>query len=54
MEFQEIDQKEATQFRIRISGKSNDKIDIQVYNILPSKLREEIDKKGRVLYKKDE
>ena len=53
-EFDVMDVKEATKFRIRISGKLNDKIDLQVYNILPNKLKEEIDKKGRVLYKKDE
>jgi len=50
VEFLEINLKEATSFRKRISGKANPRIDIQVYNHLPSKIKKEIDLKGRTLY----
>ena len=52
VEFEKINIKEATKFRIFVSGRIDDKIDIQVYNILPKKIREEIDKNHKVLYKK--
>ena len=48
--FDKIDIKEATQFRIYVSGRVKDKIDIQVYNVLPDKIKKEIDTKGKVLY----
>ena len=51
-EFSDISLKDATLFRIYISGRTNQKIDIQVYNHLPLKIRKEIDLKGKVLYKK--
>ena len=51
--FESIDIKEATEFRIYVSGRANKKIDIQVYNILPKKIRDEIDKKGRILWAKN-
>ncbi len=54
VEFSEINQKEATQFIIKVAGSVNDKMDIQVYNILPNKMKEEVDKKGKIIYKKDE
>ena len=50
VKFDKINIKEATKFRIRISGKLPDKVDIQVYNILPLKIQKEIDKKGKVLW----
>ena len=39
-------------FRIEVSGKANDKVDVQVYNVLPDKIKKEIDEKGRVIYGK--
>lgn len=51
--FDKISLKEATLFRKRVLGRSPEKIDIQVYNVLPKKIRKEIDKKGRVLYVQD-
>ena len=48
--FGKINLKEATKFRIRVSGRLTDKLDIQVFNILPQKIRKEILKKHRVLY----
>ncbi len=50
VQFNSINIKEATEFRIYVSGRVSNKIDIQVYNVLPKKIRAEIDKKGRVLY----
>lgn len=52
VKFNNLNITEATKFRIRIHGKTNDKVDIQVYNILPKKITDEIDKKGRIIYKK--
>lgn len=52
VEFHKINLKEATLFRKRIGGKVNDKVDLQVYNILPDKIKKEIDKKGRILWEK--
>ena len=52
VEFDSIDLKEATEFRIYISGRVNDKIDIQVYNVLPLKIRRSIDAEKRVIYER--
>lgn len=52
IKFDKISLKEATLFRKRISGKVDKRIDIQVYNYLPKKIKREIDNKGRSLYKK--
>ncbi len=52
VKFDDINIREATLFRKRVLGKSPEKIDIQVYNILPKKITEEIDKRGCVLYEK--
>lgn len=48
--FDNIDITEATNFRIRVSGQLPDKIDIQVFNILPEKIKTEIQKAHKVLY----
>jgi len=53
VKFNKINLKEATLFRIRISGHTNDKADIQVYNILPQKIKKEIDVKGKTIWKKE-
>lgn len=42
--------KEATKFRIRILGQLPEKVDIQVFNILPQKIKREIAKTHKVLY----
>lgn len=49
--FKEITLKEATNFRIRISGQLSKKVDIQVFNILPMKIKKEIAKNHKILYK---
>jgi len=50
VEFVEIDLKEATLFRKRILGAVDEMVDIQVYNILPDKIKRGIDLKGKVIY----
>ncbi|MFH1359379.1 MAG: nucleotidyltransferase domain-containing protein [archaeon] len=52
VEFDEIDKKDAGKFRIYVLGRVNNRADIQVYNVLPKKIRYEIDKKGKILYEK--
>jgi len=51
VEFPDISLKEATLFRKRILGKVNSRVDIQVYNYLPEKIKKGVDR-GRILYKK--
>jgi predicted nucleotidyltransferase len=53
VEFDEITNKEAFDFRIRISGNFSDRLDIQVYNTLPEKIKKEIDKYGKIIWKKE-
>ena len=53
VEFDKIEIKEATEFRLKILALLNKKVDIQVYNVLPETLKKEIDEKGRVIYDKD-
>ena len=50
VEFDDIDSKTAAEFRIRFNYDEN--LDIQVYNVLPDKIKKEIDKKGRVIYER--
>jgi len=51
--FSDIDKRESSEFRIRLLGKVNERIDIQVYNTLPEKIKKEIDKEGRVIWKRE-
>jgi len=53
VKFGNINIKESALFRKRISGKVNQKVDVQVYNHLPSKIKKEIDNKGIILYKNE-
>jgi len=50
VEFDEITLKEATKFRIEMSGRISDKINIQVFNILPEKIKKSILNNHRILY----
>ncbi len=45
-----ISLKEATLFRIRISGQLPEKADIQVFNILPQKIKKAVAQNHKVLY----
>jgi len=49
--FKEITLKEATNFRIRVSGQIPKKVDVQVFNVLPMKIKREISKNHKILYK---
>lgn len=42
---------EATRFRIRISGEFSEKIDIQVFHVLPQKIKRDIARNHKVIYK---
>lgn len=42
--------KEATEFRIRVSGQLPKKVDVQVFNILPQKIKREVARNHKVLY----
>ena len=52
VEFKKITKDDALKFKKEMLGKANDRIDVQIYNILPEKIRREIDEKGRVLYER--
>ena len=52
VDFSKINLKEATLFRKRISGRVDSKMDVQVYNYLPNKIKKEIQSSGRILYQK--
>jgi len=52
VKFDKINLKEATKFRMEVAGRLPEKIDVQVYNVLPEKIKKEIDKNGKSVYKK--
>jgi len=51
--FDRINLSLASDFRLRIIGRVHDKMDIQVFNVLPEKIKKSILKSHRVLYKRD-
>lgn len=53
VEFSEITKKQAFDFRKNILGKVSNKIDIQVFNFLPEKIKESIIKRYKILYKNE-
>ena len=46
--------REATEFRIRTAGNISEKIDVQVFNILPQKIKKAIARNHKVIYKSNE
>ena len=52
VEFGNINKKDASLFRVHVLGRVNDKIDVQVYDVLPEKIKKEIDKNGRIIYER--
>jgi predicted nucleotidyltransferase len=48
--FDNISEKEATIFKTQIAGRVSDRVDIQVFNILPEKIKKTILKNNKVLY----
>ncbi len=52
--FDKISRMEADKFRIRILGHFQLKMDIQVFNVLPQKIKREIARNHKVLYKSND
>ena len=52
VEFINIMKEDANRFRREVMGKVNEKIDVQVYNMLPNKIKKEILNKKKVLYER--
>lgn len=50
VKFSKINKEEATNFRRDIMSRINERVDVQVYNFLPNKIKREILKKEKVLY----
>ncbi|MFC1741896.1 nucleotidyltransferase domain-containing protein [Nanoarchaeota archaeon] len=50
VQFGRIGLKEATLFRKRISGRVHSRVDVQVFETLPEKIRKEILRKGKILF----
>jgi predicted nucleotidyltransferase len=53
VEFDKITEKEALLFRARVGGNYSDRLDIQVYNVLPEKIKKEINTYGKIVYKNE-
>jgi len=52
--FDKISKEEANKFRIRILGNFSLKMDIQVFNILPQKIKRDIARNHKILYKNED
>lgn len=50
VEFEKINLKEATKFRIEIASKAKEKVDVQVFNILPEKIKKEVLNNHKILF----
>jgi predicted nucleotidyltransferase len=53
VDFDKISKEESLRFCIDIKRNFSDRLDIQVYNVLPYKIKAEIDKYGKILYLKE-
>ncbi len=54
VEFDKIDLKDATEFRIKAVSNLPDILDIQVFNALPEKIKKSINKNHKIIYQKHE
>ena len=54
VEFKDIEKKDAEKFRLDILKNFSERLDIQVFNVLPEKIKTEILNKGRVIYETKE
>lgn len=52
VEFRQVTKQEAVKFRLEMMRKMEEKIELHVYNVLPEKIKKEIDLKGRLLYER--
>jgi len=50
VEFSKISQEEASDFRVKVLGRVNNLLDIQVFNFLPEKIKKEVSEKGKIIY----
>lgn len=50
VKFDKISLKDATKFRINVSGRLPKRVDVQVFNVLPEKLKKSILLKNKVIY----
>jgi len=50
--YKNINEKKAFKFKLYISGKANDKVDIQIFNFLPEEIKNEIDRRGKILFER--
>jgi predicted nucleotidyltransferase len=50
--FSGANKEDMMKFTKRMWGVTGEKVDVRVYNLLPDKIKKEIDKKGRVLYER--
>ncbi len=53
VDFDSINNKDALKFCLDIKRELSERLDIQVYNVLPEKIKKEIDKYGKILYMRD-
>ena len=52
VDFISVTKEEAFRFRLDVLKEVPDKIDVQVYNVLPMKIKKEIDAQGKILYER--
>ena len=52
VEFDSISSKEAFKFRLETLKRTDERIDLKVYNALPYKIKKDINKNGRIVYEK--
>ena len=52
--FDNIEKEDADRFRIRILGNFSTKVDVQVFNVLPQKIKRSIAGSHKILYKKED
>jgi predicted nucleotidyltransferase len=48
----DVDKEEAFKFQIRIMGAVNDNVDLKIYNTLPKEIKNEIDRRGKILFER--
>jgi len=49
-----VSEKEAFKFKTCFSGKISNKIDIQIFNTLPEEMKDEIERRGKIIFEKIE
>ncbi|MBI3334057.1 nucleotidyltransferase domain-containing protein [Candidatus Pacearchaeota archaeon] len=52
VEFSRVNSEEAVNFRMNIMSQVRENIDVQVYNILPKEVKDEIDRKGKIIFER--